>query len=93
MSELNSELRVKLRTKNVQRSKRSIQSKWSIQSNALERSFNNALNSFHSSADFSKFSSSGNAEKYILCGIHIDSVKVSYQNNHTVGCKLVFGKF
>ena len=31
----------------------------------------------------------GNAKNYILCGIHIDEVKVYYQNNHTVDCKLV----
>ena len=32
-------------------------------------------------------------ENYILCRIHIDSVKVSYQNDHAVYCKLVFRKF
>ena len=35
----------------------------------------------------------GNIEIYILYEVYIDSVKVSYQNNHIVDCKLVFRKF
>ena len=35
----------------------------------------------------------GNGENYAVWWIHISAVKVYYQNNHTVDCKLVFHKF
>ena len=49
-----------------------IKSLWSIKSNALEISVNNAPNSFPPFTDFLKFSNVllGNAENYILCRIH-----------------------
>ena len=63
-----------------------------INTNTSVRLVDNPINSFPLSADVLKFCNmaTGNADIYIPCRIHIDPRKVSYQNNHTADCKLVF---